>query len=417
MTDLPLLELRIGPIAAGGGCVARAGDGRVVFVRHCLPGEQVMAVVTEETKSYLRADALEIIASSPDRVTPPCPYAGPGRCGGCDWQHVTLAAQRGSKADLVVEQLRRLAGVERAVQVEEVAGAPDGLGWRTRVRFGVDDAGRLGLRKHRSHDLQLVGGCLIASAAVEALRVEEHQWLGVDDLEVFASEESGEGVVSLTTRRRRLGQLPSLEAGLVVNGRLAVDRAAGFRGPWAPLRGQCGRVLAGASRCRARPGPSRVGWARGVAWRPVWPILYSGAGLFAGLVGDLVGPGGSVLAVERDRWACADAARNTSGQLHVEVVKAAVTPASRDRSSTRRGPGGPGPVVRGRREGRHGVLGRLQPGPRRLVYVACDPASFAGDLRVLLDAWLGAPLLKGFDLFPMTEHVELVAVIERPGRS
>ena len=106
MSNIPLLDLEAGPIAAGGGCVARANDGRVVFVRHCLPGERVFAAVTEETKSYLRADALEIIHSSPDRVPPPCPYAGPGRCGGCDWQHVALAAQRRLKADLVAEQLR-----------------------------------------------------------------------------------------------------------------------------------------------------------------------------------------------------------------------------------------------------------------------------------------------------------------------
>ena len=376
-----------------------------------------MAVVTEETKSYLRADALEIIASSPDRVTPPCPYAGPGRCGGCDWQHVTLAAQRRLKADLVVEQLRRLAGVERAVQVEEVAGAPDGLGWRTRVRFGVDDAGRLGLRKHRTHDLQLVGGCLIASAAVEALRVEEHQWLGVDDLEVFASEESGEGMVSLTTRRRRLGQLPSLEAGLVVNGRLA-------RGPERLAFEVLGRhfeVSAGVF-WQVHPGAVHVlGRAvlDGLGASPGDRVadLYSGAGLFAGLVGDLVGPGGSVLAVERDRWACADAARNTSGQLHVEVVKAAVTPAL----VTDRVRGVDLVVLDPSREGAGRAvmasLAALQPGPRRLVYVACDPASFARDLRVLLDAGWALRSLKGFDLFPMTEHVELVAVIERPGRS
>ena len=116
MTHFPLLDLEAGPIAAGGGCVARADDGRVVFVRHCLPGERVRAVVTEESKSYLRADALEIIQASPDRVSPPCAYSGPGRCGGCDWQHVAIAAQRRLKGDLVAEQLRRLAGIERVVR-------------------------------------------------------------------------------------------------------------------------------------------------------------------------------------------------------------------------------------------------------------------------------------------------------------
>jgi len=120
LNELNVMSLEAGPIAAGGGCVARADDGRVVFVRHCLPGEYVLAVITEETKSYLRADAVEIVEASPYRVDPPCPYAGPGLCGGCDWQHVQLAAQRGLKADLVAQQLRRLAGVELVVEVEEV---------------------------------------------------------------------------------------------------------------------------------------------------------------------------------------------------------------------------------------------------------------------------------------------------------
>ncbi len=96
--DPGLLELEVGAIAAGGGCVARAPDGKVVFVRHSLPGERVRARVTADTTSYLRADAVEILTRSPDRVEPPCPHAGPGRCGGCDFQHVDVAAQRHLKA-------------------------------------------------------------------------------------------------------------------------------------------------------------------------------------------------------------------------------------------------------------------------------------------------------------------------------
>ncbi len=104
--------------------MARADDGRVVFVRHTLPGERVLARVTAETSSFLRADAVEVIEPSPDRAVAPCPHAGPGRCGGCDWQHVALPAQRALKADLVAEQLRRLAGVDRRVKVEELEGRP-----------------------------------------------------------------------------------------------------------------------------------------------------------------------------------------------------------------------------------------------------------------------------------------------------
>ena len=158
------IELVTGAMAAGGGCVARAEDGRVVFVRHALPGERVVAEVTAVTTSFLRADAVEVIDASADRVAPPCPHAGPGRCGGCDWQHVSLPAQRRLKAELVAEQLRRVAGIDRRVEVEEVAGAADGLGWRTRANFAVDRSGRIGFHRHRSHDIEPVEHCPIVTA-------------------------------------------------------------------------------------------------------------------------------------------------------------------------------------------------------------------------------------------------------------
>ncbi len=115
-------------VAHGGHCVARLhatdGPGRVVFVRHALPGERVVVEITEGTDGdrFWRGDAVEVPEPSPDRVDPPCPYAGPGRCGGCDFQHVTLARQRSLKADVVREQLSRLAGLELDVTVELVPG-------------------------------------------------------------------------------------------------------------------------------------------------------------------------------------------------------------------------------------------------------------------------------------------------------
>ena len=87
------VEVEVGPIAHGGHCVARH-EGRVLFVRHALPGERVVAEVTEGAVGdrFLRADAVEVLLASPDRVSAPCRYAG--RCGGCDFQHVSLSAQR-----------------------------------------------------------------------------------------------------------------------------------------------------------------------------------------------------------------------------------------------------------------------------------------------------------------------------------
>ena len=111
--------------------------------------------------------------ASPDRVTPPCPCAGPGLCGGCDLQHVALHRQRALKADVVREQMARLAHLELDVDVEPVPGDADGLDWRTRVEFAVDAEGRAGLRRHRSHDVVAVDHCRIAAPGIDLLRVTE----------------------------------------------------------------------------------------------------------------------------------------------------------------------------------------------------------------------------------------------------
>ena len=153
-------ELRIGPVAHGGHFVARH-EGQVVFVRHALPGESVTVQITEDDGRFLRGDAVEVHAASVERVAAPCPWAGPGLCGGCDFQHVTLEEQRRLKAAVVEEQLSRLAGLEREVTVEAVP-PYDGLEWRSRMQYVHLPDGGIALRKHRSHDLVAIDRCLIA---------------------------------------------------------------------------------------------------------------------------------------------------------------------------------------------------------------------------------------------------------------
>ncbi|MCW2616029.1 MAG: SAM-dependent methyltransferase [Frankiales bacterium] len=401
------LELVVGAPAAGGSCVARADDGRVVFVRHALPGERVRAIVTSSTSKFLRADAVEVLEASPHRVVPPCPYAGPGLCGGCDWQHVAVPHQRELKAALVAEQLQRLAGLDLPVVVEEVPGAPDGLGWRTRVQFAVAPSGQVGLRKHRSHELQPVDRCLIASPEVEAVGVEALRWPGVSGVEVAAT--GAQRVLALTSRGRP--QPPPVEAGLAVDGRptraphglrhevLGRSFEVGTGGFWQVHPGAA-QALAQAVLDGLDPQPGERALD-----------LYAGVGLFAALLGERVGATGSVLAVESNPHATADAARNTADLPQVKVRTAAVDPAVLTRA------GAVDLVVLDPPRAGAGLeVTRVLAGmrPRRLVYVACDPASFARDLKVLLDVGWELEGLRGLDLFPMTEHVELVAVLTPP---
>src|SRR5690606_28748862 len=142
-----------------------AGDaaGAVVFVRHTLPGEHVTVQITEGYAGdrFLRGDAVTVHRASEDRVTPPCPFAGPGLCGGCDLQHVALPAERKLEATVVAAQLRRLAGLDPRVAVEAVPGDDGGLHWRTGMRYHRTEDGLLGLRAHRSRRVVPVTDCRI----------------------------------------------------------------------------------------------------------------------------------------------------------------------------------------------------------------------------------------------------------------
>ncbi|MGH3728038.1 MAG: class I SAM-dependent RNA methyltransferase, partial [Micromonosporaceae bacterium] len=290
-----LLELTVGAVAHGGHCVARHA-GRVVFVRHALPGERVVATVTEVRRSYLRADAVEVLDASPDRVVAPCPYAGPGRCGGCDFQHVAPAAQRRLKADVVREQLVRLGGLDPAdVAGFTVAELPGGsLGWRTRVRYATDPDGRAGLRRHRSHDVLPVDRCLIAAPGIQAamvpgpdgaesVRVVDRLWPGVSAVEVVRG---ASGTTVVTHGRGGV---------TVVDGPERVtERAAGRRWELAPEafwqvhRGAADTFVECVLQI-LRPGAGERAWD-----------LYGGAGLFAAALAERVGPGGRVVLVESD---------------------------------------------------------------------------------------------------------------------
>ncbi len=411
MSDL--VELTVGGVAAGGGCVARAPDGRVVFVRHALPGERVRAEVVETTTSFLRADAREVLSASPDRVEPPCPAAGPGRCGGCDFQHVTLVRQRLLKADLVRAQLRRLLGegspLLGGLVVEALSGSADGLGWRSRVGFAVDHGGRLGLRRHRSHQLELLEACPLATPEVEAVGAERARWPGARAVTVAAT-----GVQHVVAVTGRLREDPDVPAGLQVDGR-PVRGPHGLRhevlgrsfeasaGAFWQVHPAAAQVLATAVLDALDPQPGDAALD-----------LYAGVGLFAALLGERVGRAGSVLAVEGDARACADAARNTADQPQTRVRTGAVDAAALHRLA--RGPKLDLVVLDPPRAGLGVAAARALAAlrPRRVAYVSCEPSTFARDVGQLLGAGWSLPALRAFDAYPMTEHVELLGVLEPP---
>ncbi len=405
-----VLELRAGAAAHGGHCLARIGDqphGRVVFVRHALPGERVRARVTEDRGGrFCRADAIEVLEASPDRVAPPCPHAGPGRCGGCDWQHATGAAQRRIKAAVVREQFARLAGVDVEVDAEELPGGL--LGWRTRTVYAADGAGRLGLRRHRSHDVERLERCPLGAPGVGDTPALHRRWPGVDGVEAAVDDA---GAVALLEHRSG--------AGRQARGRRPPDRVRVVDGPSRLHHTVGGRDFAvdAAGFWQVHPhAAATFGTALvdGVSPQPGETVLdlYAGGGLFTALLADAVGPTGAVLGVEASRQAVADAAANLAGtpwakvelgRVQVSLVRGLdLRPDVVVLDPPRAGAGGD--VM--------AALVALR--PRVIGYVGCDPASLARDVRVALDAGWSIARLRAFDAFPMTHHVECLAVLSPP---
>ncbi len=388
-----LLDLDIGPVAHGGHFVARH-EGRVVFVRHTLPAERVRAEVTEVRKGYLRADAIEVLAASPDRVAAPCPYAGPGRCGGCDFQHVAPPAQRRLKEAVVREQLVRLGGLSDADLPDGFAVEPlpgGALGWRTRVRYAVSDDGRAGLRQHRSNEVVPVERCLIAVPEIQAASITTCRWPA--GCEVLAVRGVG-GEVSVCR----------VDSGgaRVVDGPGEVTEHAADR-DWRLRPDVFWQVHPAAAdaftTCVLRLLEPRPG-------EHVWD-LYGGTGLFAAALAERVGPAGRVVTVESAP--APDPARNLADLPQVRVVRGRV-----ERVLARRSMRSVDLVVLDPpRSGAGGeVVKRITAAsPRAVAYVACDPAALARDVGTFRDLGWRLAVLRGFDAFPMTHHVECVALL------
>ncbi len=391
------LELDIAQVAHGGFCIAHAEDGRVVFVRHSLPGERVIAEVTDERSGYLRADAIEILSASPDRVPPPCAYAGPDRCGGCDFQHATPDAQRELKRSVVVEQLTRVARMTPAeiedlgVRVEPLPGGP--LGWRTRLRYTVDATGRAGLLKHRSHEVVPVDKCLIAVPGIQNAPVTGEAWPTDDQVDVVASSEGDVTVLAGTAARTRRVSGPARVRERVGDREWALDPAAFWQ-----VHPDAAATFVTCVLEMLAPRPGERAWD-----------LYGGAGVFAAALASAVGPTGAVTLVETDSKAVLSASTNLADLPQITIVQSRVEVA--------RLRGGADIVVLD--PPRSGAGARVvnmlvTAAPRAIAYVACDPAALARDVATFRAAGWNLARLRSFDAFPMTHHIECVALLTPP---
>ncbi|MFF3644540.1 class I SAM-dependent RNA methyltransferase [Streptomyces sp. NPDC002564] len=422
-------EVEVGPVAHGGHCIARTDEGQVLFVRHALPGEKVVARVTEgeEGARFLRADAVTVLDPSKDRVEAPCPYAGPGRCGGCDWQHAKPGAQRRLKGEVIAEQLQRLAGLtpeeagwDGTVMPAEGDKLPAGEvpQWRTRVQYAVDVDGNAGLRRHRSHEVEPIERCMIAAEGVSELGIEERDWSGMASVEAIAATGSQDRQVILAPKPG--ARLPLVELDKPVSVLRVAEQDGGIHRvhgrPFVRERAD-GRTYRVGNGGFWQVHPKAAETLMLAVMQGLTPRkgdtaldLYCGVGLFAGALADRVGEKGAVLGIESGKRAVEDARHNLAGFDRVRIEQGKVESALPRTGITEVDliVLDPPRAGAGKQTVRH--LSGL--GARRIAYVACDPAALARDIGYFKEGGYRVRTLRAFDLFPMTHHVECVAILE-----
>ena len=371
------VELSIDSLAAGGDGVGRLADGRVVFVPLTAPGDRVRARVLSLRSRFARAEPTALLAPGPGRTEPHCGVFG--ECGGCQWQHLDYPTQCAAKRRIAEDALRRVGGFELPGPLELVA-SPVAYGYRARARVAV--AGKtVGFRRRKSHALCAVRACPVLEPAVEARLAK---------LADAAPERDGEWELTADGARplsRRGGRPRAIE----VEGDLLRASPGVFFQGHAGLHGALRRAVAEA----AGQGGAAL-------------ELHSGVGFFTL---PLARSFARVVAVESDRAAVADLRHNLrrAGIEGVEVRAERVELALRAPELAALSPDAVvlDPPRTGLAPGDPEALAAL--GPRRIVYLSCDPATQARDLRTLAEAGYGLDGAKVFDLFPQTSHVEVLA--------
>ncbi|TDT17429.1 23S rRNA m(5)U-1939 methyltransferase [Ilumatobacter fluminis] len=382
--------LRAERYIAGGEAMAHEPDGKVVFVRGAVPGDEVLATTTERKDGWSRAVVGEVVVASSERVESPCPQRRLG-CGGCDWQELAVVSQLPHKVEIVHDAFRRTAKLPDAIITRGAAVDPDG--YRTTIRVVGDHDGRPSYRADRSHDLVPATGCLVAHPALRSL---------LDSIVIDAGLEVTLRVSAATGERtarwdRRRGDVQSLPADVGVGAKAQLtERVAGhdFRvsaGSFFQSGPAAAELLVDAVK-RAAPELAGAGAVLDA---------YAGVGLFALAATD---PASYLMTVESSRTAVADAMHNLADRraaVEFDQVGRWRRPDGLDIDVVIADPARSG-------LGRPGTAAIVSAGAPVVVLISCDPVAAARDTALLHQHGYRHDGTEVLDLFPHTHHVECV---------
>jgi len=403
-------EIRIEKLAYGGDGFGRLPDGRAVFVPFALPGEQVRVHVIEEKRGHVRAELLEMLDASPQRIAPKCPHFM--QCGGCHYQHMPYEAQLTAKADILLDQLERIGKIENP-PIQPIVSSPAPWNYRNHVQFHLTKDGKLGFQAARSHHVVPVSECHLPEKAINNmwLQLNLEPGCGVDRLSLRLGRDD-EMMVILESSQPEVPEL-ELEADISVVHLLDDDVLvmAGNDALIMEVLDHSFRVSAGSffqvNTAMAEKMVQHILSNVNVSKTTSVMDVYCGVGLFSAF---LARQAGRMIGIEASPAACEDFSVNLDEFGNVELYEApaeGVLPhldVSPDILLVDPPRSGLDPRV---------LDAILERGAATLAYVSCDPSTLGRDLRRLIKGGYRLQQVTPFDLFPQTYHIESISLLIR----
>ncbi len=389
-------------------------DGKTVMVSHSVPGDLLDVTLISEHRDYALARLERVVRPGDGRRVTPCPFLP--RCGGCDWQQMSYAAQLPLKAEVIAGELQRALGIQLDPR-GLVEPAPAEFGYRSRIRLKTDGRGRLGFHELGTHRLVEIDHCMVAAASLRLpRRLAEALGHSCTEIEVVKREEREVLVAHMRKppglreieRAREVLRCDELIAGIVLRGgkvRQVIGNAVISIEPEQGLALEVDADLF--SQVNQAQNQKLVATVMEMA-RPATGVeildLFCGAGNFSL---PAARRGARVMGVDAEPLATAAAACNAA-RLELKGTRFVAMKAAETAQFLLRAGYRPQAVIID--PPRTGAADLMAPivrlAPRHIVYVSCDPSTLARDLRMLGSAYR-LERMRALDFFPNTHHAEV----------
>jgi 23S rRNA (uracil1939-C5)-methyltransferase len=404
------IELELTAMAHGGKALGRA-DKRTVFVPYTIPGERVLARITQDKGRVAFAEGVRLLDASADRVYPRCPHFGPGRCGLCHWQHIDYDAQLLLKQDVLADQLARIGGFEDA-DVLPVIPSPQVWGYNYHMTMIAGENGQPGYPGVDEGRIILIEEChIIHPDLLELYDRLDLQFDGLRRLRLQIDSD-GDMMLILTMADDNAPEL-HLDVPVSVNMLLSDNEPVSLIGESHSrytVNGHSFRVTAGSF---FRPNVAQISnlvdvvmSALSLSGNEAVLDLYGGVGLFSAFIAPHAG---LVTLIESYPPAVTDAESNLEEFEHVDLIEGAVEdvlPSLEDSYDA----AVLDPPAEGLSVEVIDILAELR--IPRLVYVSSDPATLARDAQRLSQKGYTLRGVQPIDFAPQTYYIDSVAVFD-----